>query len=910
MIPSPLRRVSLFAAVLALCAGALGAQERVKIDLEKHFPGLLEAFDSDYNALYEFADFMGVEGRMVDEATLAEWQAKWTAERARAEAELDKLKADPQRHMDFTLRKRLERHHYFRDRFRDEEFRADFSYPPFVLYVQAGKDGDPGTSPEDVERYGTWFQRLERAFRAEFAEPLGLKMGSTLPGYSIFLLRGRDEYKLYASELGSDGLYWARAHYDPSYRIGVTYQDKGGAAQDSDEIHSAMHEMVHAFQHAYHKNAGEETKTGLSTPSWFNEGFAEFLAYRVRMVEKGERETVPRGPAGELTSIVKKYGDAGARCVLPLVQLTQITNYNQAASIFSETLAKGGHAVGDPMQTLGLMYRQSDLWMHFLYDGNDGARRELMLCYVQAVLNDASEREAYARSFAAVEPGVLDAEYVDFLAAHKVERDAVEKLRATRPDPATLPKIPPTPDAGVLVRADAGATDDPSGDGDTAWNLGPDLRLSGALELARTGRWSASAAALRELASAGDLGDLASLVERSAARADALVAFRADFLRHAADSGSRIALRVDGKRLLARVRSVEADAVVLDDNPLDVERLTLDEIDALSLCDAARGGRSGFEAPAIASYPYLLEGQPGWELKLDDSAESSALRDDADELRRLATDAGAAGGLLALAALGEPSSSAEGERVLALVRDLMANSGEDPRVRARRGAVRAAAASAARATFVASDPGDGLAELKGALGTGDDGAARLFYAFDDAAELDDFDVDVTSGDGAKVDGSSLVLIGEVAAAARVGLDAPFRVRLKLRVPVDPDPANDPRVAVRLTGGGAEAVSGSWGELSLTDADDSRALTGDEWPRNRLFELEVVHDGSKLSTRIEGLTTAQIDAGGLNGASVELSVKSPRPVYVAELELSGTIGAGDQERAREAHVARTLAQLGL
>jgi hypothetical protein len=192
-----------------------------------------------------------------------------------------------------------------------------------------------------------------------------------------------------------------------------------------------------------------------------------------------------------------------------------------------------------------------------------------------------------------------------------------------------------------------------------------------------------------------------------------------------------------------------------------------------------------------------------------------------------------------------------------------------------------------------------------------DGRVRLAYAFDDALELDDFDHDLDEpGETARIDGGSLVLTGAVQVTSRLALDAPLSLRMKIRVPVDPDPEKDPRVALHLSGAEAQATSKSTGELALAGTADARSLTGAEWPRNRLFELELVHDGANLSARIDGLTSAQIDARALPGGALGIEVRSARPVYVAELELIGRLGAGNEERARAAHVRRVVAALGL
>ena len=286
--------------VLALMAGVATAQ--VKVDLEKHFPGIVDAFESDYSSLYEVDAFWKLEGKAIESEELDQWKRKWKEEQARVEGEIDKLLQTPGPHLDFLLRKRLKRHHYFRDRFSGDDFEANYDYAPFILYIQQAKSELKNHTAEDVERYGTLLQALERSFRLEYAEPLELQVAFRAPGYALFLLDGREEYDEYAKE-HKQSLHFARAHYDPRFRIGVTYQDRNEKAEASDEIHTAMHEMVHAFQHAYNVNAEGDLSKGLNTPAWFNEGFAEFFAYRVRRKEEGHAYTVPGALVPEPRSV-------------------------------------------------------------------------------------------------------------------------------------------------------------------------------------------------------------------------------------------------------------------------------------------------------------------------------------------------------------------------------------------------------------------------------------------------------------------------------------------------------------------------------------------------------------------------------------------------------------------------------
>ncbi len=874
--------------VPALLGGRASAQERV--DLEKHFPGLVEAFDSVYTSLYRFDDFWALDGKSLRADKLAEWQAKWRAEKERAEGEIEKLRADPGRHLDFRMRIRLQRHHYFRDRFKRDEFRVVYDYPPFVIYVQEPQTEKVTYSDADVRRYGEWLQLLEETFRVDYAAPLGLEQHHEVPGYSFFLLDGRSEYDEYGEQLEEVGLHLARAHYDAGYRIAVTYQDREQKAQESDEMHAAMHEAVHALQHAYHVRAREKFEKGLPTPAWFNEGFAEFYAYRIRADHHGEH-TVPRSSIGTLESFVRSAGEPGAACILPLRVLTELATYNDAKAKFLEMLESRGSTSRSADSLLGLLYRQSDLWMHYLHDGEGGKYRPAVQGYVKALLNGRTNEEALAAGFGDIPLSEVDAGFLDFLAANRLGEQALERIRKTRAD---------LKGEGVIA-ADASGTF--GGTGGAVFELDAELTLAAALHLAREGKFSAAHACLRDFKEAGELE--ARLARETERLAD-MVALRKDFLESLKRSGKKLSVEVDGEKLTAAVKVVEDDRVELGRNSLEYDEIEPDDVDGLSLAKCMRDAKSGYDAPWLSAYPYVLAGErKAWrKILARGPSGAAALEEDAeDDYKARLKLAPMAGAMHAVIRNDDPQSARAARYTLNLIADLRDVFGREPAVRSRSEGLRNVATNAAEVLYGRGYLSD---HVHGEREENDDGTVRLFYAFDDPVEARDL-VDHRGNVEGKVEGGSFRVTGNVTLRHVLDFEGPVEVTCNLKVP------SGASVRLGVCDDRDDAYAGFSDTGALEAVDPSRHLARKskalEWPRNRTVKVALRLADAELSAEVDGAPAASVDKVPLESGTVHLFVDAERPVELADLEIRGTVSAAFWDRARAAFVQEKLESLG-
>lgn len=900
---------------LAQLALAGAAQDRVEIDLDEHLPDLVEVAESRYAEFYDFTPFEAWHGKRVARTKLDEIVRQWAVERARAEGEIAALKADPRRHFEHFLERRLKKHHYFRDALGSSSFELVEGYEPFMLYVQIPDPAPSGYAAKIARYYGPWLQELEKIFIANYVTPQGLARREGHEAYAFFVLSRKSEYDAYnIAHRDLFALEFARAHYSPEYQIGVTYQEKDRSDVDRESLESALHESVHMLQHAYFAGDGY-----LPSSAWFNEGLAEYLSFtRDKDPRWLKRRPVDFGAVERLAQILLIPAFRSA-CLLPLSELAQQENYPQ----FFAWVRRRAEAAGAPPPpdkvAMAALYSHAHLLMHYLHEGEDRGHREAAQDYVRRVMAGEGNAAALESAFAGLDLAQLDAGFVEYLVQVEAGRG-----RALPPIPPAVPlerlgEAVASPAAAVLAEARSFTPEslrvDVGGD--------PRLGLAFALADARAGRFSAAARAARALLEGA--GEAEELLERELVRLDGWVRLRREFLEHLRAKGKKLHLTVGGERLLAPVERVDEDRVHLGKSVLNLRELALDDIDPLELTARMRDRRKYDFAPSwLFAYPYALNADGEYREVLDlASPQGRALAEDAEgdllELLRLSAGASA---LEEVAARGVPAGADEARATWEAVVALVQEHGDASVVAERKPALAQLATLALEATL----GGAGVSELlHGEVTDRPLDRIRIEYAFDDPDELLDFAPidylaswrerrDLEGDSGFSIEGGALRGVG--AAAVRHALEFEGRQTITYELVFHDDDEEEPdSFMLGLCDDGDESFVGAVGVGGLFAFDKLTQFHQQQAPfqpvPGRAFEVEVRHTGKlRIETRVDGERLHQVPCGPLKAGGLFLWVHGDDPVELRRLTIEGEPTEAGLARLRGVWIEGQLAREGL
>ena len=589
--------------VLSLLAPA-AAQQRVEIDLEEHFPGLVEAGDSEYRQFYNIGAYAGLHGKRLDRAELARRQREWEADRAAGDRERARIEDDPQAHFLFHLERRLRRSNSY---FRDLEYERNDEFAPFYLYIQKTGAPNPNYERRVSSHYGPWLVELERLFREEYAEPLGLEPQAGHGAYALFVLTSEEAYLDYARAFREPGLFSARAHYDAELQIGVTYEEPVRRVGRDESRHPALHEMVHAFQDAYYSGAGP-----MPTSTFFKEGLAEYLAFHYAPYPDGLGDRPIDVEAVETITSFALHEVLGKTCYLPLEELVSLQSYGHAYAHMMARARAQGLPGFDRDWAMEALYRQSYLFTRFLHHGEDGRYRDGARRFAAAVLAGDPAGDALESAFGAEALGEIDALFAAELAD---ELQRIQRARVAEEKREKVGRIPvPAPIPLALTGELEAAPVEAAGPGRPAPEvelvLTEELRFAAALGLARRGHFDAAIEGLGALLEEAQDAALRERARRELGRLQGFVQLRDEFfefVRAGKSKRKKLRLPATDRDWFARIEAIEDGVLRLAKNTRGLEELVLEGLEpAYLIRELGDESRYGFEAGWLLAYPSVL----------------------------------------------------------------------------------------------------------------------------------------------------------------------------------------------------------------------------------------------------------------------------------------------------------------
>lgn len=810
------------------------------------------------------------------------------------------------------LRKALAADRYFKA----IDYAVVEDYAPLVVLVQKPRRPQEGWELYPSRAFGPWVQTLADEFRARYVEPLGLEPRPGRERLALCVLESPGDFVNYERAPGVRQRAWIEGGtaFDPALGLVVCDAETGSTAPHRKRA-PVLLQAARGLVRAYH--AGEHPWPESLMVSW---GLPGYLATNLGTRPESLRER-QLDRAG-LRRVAEVLLDPPRRDVL-LLGLEELLAARSTDDIEAAVRTRA-EARGTPSVDSGLAqrlaYDVSILWMHYLQDGDDGRRRDASVALLGAVLSGEPALPAFRARFVDVEPRELERGFTAWTLARAAELQLAPKLVPEQLEAVLDARAGAAPEveAPFVPARLAPAPDDAL------------LRHALALALARRGDLAGAARELEAALEHAATGPFGRRLQRELVRVRAFDALRAAWLAELVRTRDRLRLELEGRRLNVRLTRVEPDRVVLDEERNGLDALPLSELDSYEVARQMGREVAGRDSGWARVYPYVLAGDERWPRLLgDESEQARELHDDAQEwLPGLLELARAAERLHALAERPVPADRDAAVATLALVETLLAEDGEREAVAARRDDLRRLASLALELLY---DGEEVLAGLRGAVTRGDGAAVRIAYAFDDPAELSDFELSsgypperleqapalatsFGSGDFV-VRGGALRGAGSATWRHALAFDGPIRVLLRLKL--GQVPANGIPEVFWVLGAcddGKEAFLGLYDMGSVIAVDRAaRFLSwaavegGQQLSTRQSYTLQLDFDGARVTSRLDGVEVRSTDAGPLRSGDVFLSYHGDTPVEVEALEIEGTPSA---ERIRARWLARRLGDLGL
>lgn len=920
------------AALLALLAASATAQDaRVHFDPVRDLPGYDALRASPDKDLYPLEAFDALLGDEMTPAQLAATRKLWEEQRGAVDKKLADLAADPRAAFLFRLEARLARHPYFSK----IGWGVQDAPAPFALVVQRPSKEDPAHAQRIVDLYKPWIATLARVFDELVAGPAKAQPNPRSGAVPLVVLATPGDFQTALRYLDYDVSSVSGGVYDAKLRLAVGHDDPfSGSKSARGRVRPLVTVAAVGLLQRHHAAEGLPGSVLLTV------GLPQYLFEALGDGTTAIEEPRPRADALMNASAVLTDPRRRIEFAIRLPELLSLVDDAGCVGLADRQARKaGGKELSDRRGFWDAFDVQCGLWTHFLLDGEDGAHRARWTRYAADVLAGKSATEASKAALEGADPVALERAFWSWVIAttktyfpqSEVPTTAIEDLIAGPPAivapqaaapaaQAAAPEMAP-PEPPLDPKLLAVASDD------------MDARIGVALAHARANDLDGALASLRELGSAKPIDPYAGRIAREIVRIEGVVALRDGWLAALAAKKGRLEIEVDGRKINAPVERVEKGAIVLAQNRSGVTSVPLG---SLRLADVLRATeKKEFQAgaaPWARGYLAVMAGDAKAEKLL--KGDSPELRDLREDVRVWIGEALRAGGVArildAIAAKPLPTSRSEGEAGVESVRALLSED-DLPAVVLRRGLL----ARYAKASLAAVASGMEAREfVSGRLSAAADGGVELVYDFIQPSEIQDFTKHVGYLSGlrkkypplsrseadARIDVADgrAVFIGPASWRLPIGFQAPFRVRytirfLKLEGEMTAPPSFDLLLCDDRKEGFVRATEFGW----IWAVDRATGRTAEASPPaaiqyfdNTDYEIEVSHDGARVSTRFAGEDRAACNVGPVHAGDVVLFVHTDQPIAIERFEVAGRVETASLERARRAWIDRHLAELGL
>jgi len=783
--------------------------------------------------------------------------------------------------------------------------------PPLDFRFQRTAQEDPVRIADLMNALGAILLPVRARFEREVALPLGLDARPERLPFHVIVLASAGDLANYQSSTRARWHLGARSFYDRDVEALVLFEDVfQPARKEGERERSARHAMVHACQQAW------TTLNRADLDGWVLEGLADAWARR------GSEQGGAWFDADAIPLLVADALDEGRRwaCVRTLEELDFVHEPLRLDALYRTRTPEGAPDF-DSGPAWWAFYRQASLWVQFLWESEAGARRPLLLGALGRILRG----EATGAGLGAAEgAAALQTAFEDWiLANHRSQKPGVPVDRAAfargfQRGPKGAPVFTTLEGEGDPLAAAGEEAGTPAPPALDLTDAGFDERFALALADLSDGQATRAIAALEALRAETDPAEPRARLGRELERARAWVALRDAWAAELARTHGTLELVHAEKKLRAKVRALAAGVFELEPGR-GPERVPLEELPALGLAQqiADPGGADAW----ARLYPYVLAGDPrARKLLKEDGGPASALLADAreDYPARLAL-ASVCRALLALGSEGLPDTPADVRAGLDALKAWIRSAEGLALLERKRPALRTRAEALLRREVELLGPHTVLAGRFEALGAD---RARLTYEFDEARELDDFELGRypaltrkalpetgVESEPFAVQGGRLVGFGETSVRSRFTLGAPLTARYTLEFANRGATGND-TLALGLCDDGQEHFLWLFNMITLQmrvpGAAEGAGLPIDAIYLDTTYEITVTHDGAHASYEVEGTASPVIDAAARTQGAVFLFAHCTNQARVERLVLEGRLLPDSFAPLIEARIARELA----
>ncbi|MFN0007281.1 MAG: hypothetical protein ACKVXR_05185 [Planctomycetota bacterium] len=914
---------------LVLSCG-LHAQDRPTFDPSRDLEGFEQAAASEFSDLYPLKTYLELRGKELTPAELEALRKRWQAEREAALKRIGDIRADPREARFYELESRLERHRYFSK----IHLEVDRSIPDCFFLVQKQQAHAPAT--RDPRKFADFFgppvKQMRNAFVKGIAEPLGFQRRADYPLFAVCILADEDEYHAFGQE--TEQLWKLNAaYYDPQLRLIVAYGDPEGTDRTPAlQRRLVFSEFGRALQQAYYGGTDDRPHS-----LWLHLGFASWYGWREGVLaEVSDKTQVDPDLLARVIKLTQSEKDREILLypVVDLLQLRTTTDVLQLAKNRAEELKADPP---NPDVLLHAFYDQSALWMHFLHDGLGGRYREPFLKFFQSSMNGLGGLDAFYIAFRGIDIASLDREfYTASLAEHarefpRIPTDSswIEKPFAERASPSgsSAPAAEP-------VSAIPASSAPYSANSVAAGPQDLDAQHALALVKAKQGDLEGALGSLEALAAQSPPPPEGDRIARDIERVKQFMLLREGYFANLVATGESISGKYRGVEYVAKVARVEDGWLHLATNPLGLSKIPLSAIEPFDIAkQAGSKAEQGAAKPWVRFWPYVLVGETKWQQLLkDESAGALALREDARSwYPEMLKTANAAVVLNEIAAMPEPKTKKDAEKLFAAVKALVAAYGDVPLVQRKIEPMRQLVGSVIVRTYAEEDPAKACHGVWTTLGNG---LVDIVYDFTKADEAEDFrripDYLVPLHESQtptvkKEDASSWAVtggefVGTGAAAYRhfAELEVPIVVRYDVLFREGPSkspsaPAFTFMVAACDDLNGSYAGCINFGSLSVVDVESKSFKTlAEDAPAfaKKVYHLELHNDGNTVTTFVNGKKKFESPAAGRRRGAVLLWFHVDHTLAVQRLEIQGKIDPRWPEKAKMDYYRARLDEMGL
>jgi len=924
-------RTLAIAFVAALAPEQGWSQDKLKFDPSRDLDGFEQAAASQHRDLYPLKRYLEQAGQELTVTELAKRIEEWRIARDAVLKRIEAIRADPREAHLYTLERQFAAHPYFSK----VRYDVDRSFEGRLFLVQ---HPPPGTNitrdPRKIaDFYGPPMRRMEEAFVKGFVKPLGLNRRSSYAAYTLVVLTDEDEYHAF-SQSTEQAWQLSAAYYEPRLSVIVAYGDP--FAPDTTpalQRRLVLSEFARALQHAHFQGRAERP-----TSLWLNLGFASWFGWREGVLAEAKDKTAIDPDA--LADLARIAEDKTTSEVVlhPLFDLLQVRATGDVVLLAKQRAEAAKVPPPSTETTLRAFYVQAELWSHYLHDAQGGRHREAFLKFFQSSLSGLDGLDAFTLAFRQADLGILDREfYSDLRGEHEKLFPSVKLDRAFFDAPFA---DRPTARKGALLESAAATTPAASsgpaepafaavaaavGTGDV------DGRHALALAQAMKGDLEGALRALEEIVPTARPPE-SERISREIERVKQFILLRDGWFAHLARSGDKISGKYRGQEFVATVKSVEDGWVNLGENPLGLSKVPVGIFQPFEIArQAGRKEEQGQAEPWARFWPYILAGEKKWEQLLkDDSAAAVSLREDAGAwYPQLLKTAKAAVALDEIAATPEPSNAKEAGKFLGAVKSLLSTHGDLPLVQRKIEPLRRAASSVILKAYAEQDPGK---QCHGTWTTLGHGLANVVYDFAKPEEALDFrrvpdylrEYHGSLPPTVKSEADSVFAVangefsGTGSACYRHFVEFATPLALRFDVLFRNAPAKTGQGAFTFMIGACDDNKGSYlaclnfGGLAIADLASQTFKTfpyDEPTLSKKVFRLELRHDGSTVSTWLNGAKKFESTCAGRTNGSVFLWFHSDNPIAIQRLEIDGRVDPAWPEKARAAFFHARLEELG-